>query len=117
MLGAIAICSDSASRQAEGGGAAVAAGGSLSKGACFATAGCSDPVAGASAGRGIGNGERLSAGDWFAATGFSDPIAGASAGRGLGNGLQKLFYLPQPHTDFLFAGVQRSNRCRSQYDY
>ena len=30
---------------------------------------------------------------------------GGLAGRGLGNGLQKLFYLPQPHTDFLFAVI------------
>ena len=30
---------------------------------------------------------------------------GGLAGRGLGDGLQKLFYLPQPHTDFLFAVI------------
>ncbi len=30
---------------------------------------------------------------------------GGIAGRGLGEGLQKLFYLPQPHTDFLFAVI------------
>lgn len=30
---------------------------------------------------------------------------GGVAGRGLGDGLQKLFYLPQPHTDFIFAVI------------
>jgi cell division protein FtsW len=30
---------------------------------------------------------------------------GGSLGRGLGNGMQKLFYLPEPHTDFIFAIV------------
>lgn len=30
---------------------------------------------------------------------------GGSLGRGLGDGMQKLFYLPEPHTDFIFAIV------------
>ncbi|MBI3988192.1 MAG: putative lipid II flippase FtsW [candidate division NC10 bacterium] len=30
---------------------------------------------------------------------------GGLLGRGLGNGVQKLFYLPEPHTDFIFAIV------------
>jgi cell division protein FtsW len=30
---------------------------------------------------------------------------GGVTGRGLGEGLQKLFYLPQPHTDFIFAVI------------
>jgi hypothetical protein len=59
MLGAIAISSVSASRQAEGGGgagAACSAGLSGSAGARFAAAGFSGSAAGASAGRGLGNG-------------------------------------------------------------
>lgn len=30
---------------------------------------------------------------------------GGSLGRGLGEGMQKLYYLPEPHTDFIFAIV------------
>lgn len=30
---------------------------------------------------------------------------GGSLGTGLGDGMQKLFYLPEPHTDFIFAIV------------
>ena len=30
---------------------------------------------------------------------------GGSLGAGLGDGMQKLFYLPEPHTDFIFAIV------------
>ena len=30
---------------------------------------------------------------------------GGAFGRGLGNGLQKMFYLPEAHTDFLFAAM------------
>ena len=30
---------------------------------------------------------------------------GGSLGRGLGDGMQKLYYLPEPHTDFIFAIV------------
>ena len=76
MLGAIAISSVSASRQAEGGGGAAG---------CSRSAGCSDAIAGASAGRGFGPASPFRRRP-VRHGGLLGSIAGASAGRGFGSG-------------------------------
>ena len=35
---------------------------------------------------------------------------GGVFGRGLMDGVQKLFYLPEPHTDFIYAVISRGAR-------
>jgi hypothetical protein len=41
---------------------------------------------------------------------FSLLVQEASCGLGLGEGRQKLFFLPEPHTDFIFAIMKRLER-------